>query len=110
MTAVVQEWLLHPQALGFEAGTSQQRSTELILPDKDASGLAAYLQLFTRVFSNASLSDTEAWVAELEGSIQVQHLWDLFFQLMCHPVPQVRMAVVLPSTAECSLASSFWPP
>jgi len=81
---------LHPQAVGFEGGSSQPRSTELILPDKDASGLAAYLQLFTCVFSNASVSDMESRVAELEASVQVHPLWDVFFQLMCHPVPQVR--------------------
>ena len=79
------------QTLGYEGGSSQQRSTELILPDKDASGLAAYLYLFTCVFSNAPLNETETWLAELESSVQVQHLWELFFQLMCHPVPQVLL-------------------
>ena len=50
-----------------------------------------YLHLFTCVFSNASLNETETWMAELESSVQVPHLWDLFFQLMCHPVPQVLL-------------------
>ena len=81
---------MRTQALGHEGG-SQQRGTELVVPEEDARGLAAYLELFAQIFREASLADVEAWTSELEGLVNVRPLWELFFQLMCHPVPQVML-------------------
>ena len=78
---------VYAQALGHEGG-SQQRGTDLIVPEEDARGLAAYLELFAQIFREASLADIEAWTSELEGLVNVRPLWEIFFQLMCHPVPQ----------------------
>ena len=68
---------------------------DLRLPETDAEGLAAYLHLFTQIFSTASVADIESWTSQLEASIRKQPLWGIFFQLMCHPVPQVLQFVQL---------------
>ena len=68
---------MRTQALGHEGG-SQQRGTELVVPEEDARGLAAYLELFAQIFREASLADVEAWTSELEGLVNVRPLWELF--------------------------------
>lgn len=76
------------------------------MPDADARGLAAYLAVFARVFANAAASDVERWTAELEALVGVRPLWHLFFQLMCHPVPQASHAQPLPNNMPCILLKS----
>ncbi|KAI9686475.1 MAG: hypothetical protein M1812_008596, partial [Candelaria pacifica] len=73
---------------GQDAHQQPQRSTELIVPEQDAEGLAAYLHLFTRIFSTAPIAAVITWTAQLETATKAQPLWGVFFQLMCHPVPQ----------------------
>lgn len=75
--------------VGHDAPQAQQRGSELIVPQQDAEGLAAYLSLFTQIFSIAPVSSIATWTAQLESSTKAQPLWAVFFQLMCHPVPQV---------------------
>lgn len=86
----------------------QQRPPELVVPDEDARGLAAYLRLFARILSEASLADVEAWRLELEGVTNVRPLWEIFFQLMCHPVPQVRNDLQGPGTGSSCHKSAMW--
>lgn len=86
--------LIHVLQSGQEVSQTQQLA-ELRLPEKDAEGLAAYLHLFARIFSTASLQDLEAWSVQLETQTNRQPLWSVFFQLMCTPVPQVNMLSLL---------------
>lgn len=69
-----------------------RQQQEMRLPETDAEGLASYLHLLTQIFSTASVSDVESWISQLEASIKKQPLWAIFFQLMCHPVPQVSLS------------------
>ena len=75
---------------GSQELSLQRQQQELRLPETDADGLASYLHLLTQIFSTASVSDVESWISQLEASIKKQPLWAIFFQLMCHPVPQVE--------------------
>ena len=85
--------LLLLQAVHPDAGTNTS-SAELIVPEEDALGLAAYLNLFARIFVEGSLADVDQWTAELEALVNVRPLWEIFFTLMCHPVPQVSTKVL----------------
>lgn len=42
-----------------------------------------------QVFRDCDPNQVEGWVRDLEGQSQISPLWEVFFQLMCHPVPQV---------------------
>lgn len=69
-----------------------------------------------QVFRDCDFSQVEGWVGTLEEQSQITPLWEVFFQLMCHPVPQVpHPALVPPSVlsaitlfilAHCSGSSS----
>jgi hypothetical protein len=60
------------------------------VPEADAAGLAAYLRLFARVMAGGADGAVAGWAAALEEEAGVAPLWELLFQLMCHPVPQAR--------------------
>lgn len=68
-----------------------------IVPEADAAGLVAYLRLFTRVMRDGAPGAVAAWLHALEEAAGVAPLWEVFFQLMCHPVPQVTWRPVLAS-------------
>lgn len=72
-----------------DAAERSRKPGELMVPDSDASALAAYLQLLARVVSNGPPARVPSWVAAWEAQSLVSPLWELLFQLMCHPVPQV---------------------
>ena len=76
-------WLLQPE--------------EEIIPADDAAGLAAFLHLLACVLRNAEAGEMEERVRQLEGIAGVAPLWELLFQLMCFPVPQVSPQNLLDS-------------
>lgn len=45
----------------------------------------------SRVFQEGNLADTLAWAHALEEETGAVPIWEILFQLMCHPVPQVRL-------------------
>jgi hypothetical protein len=52
--------------------------------------MAAYLRLFARVFEEGEATEVVAWRHMLEEETGVGvPLWEVMFQLMAHPVPQV---------------------
>ena len=61
-----------------------------MVPAGDAAALAAYVRLLGVVASSGSAGQRAARLAAWEQSAQVAPLWELLFQLMCCPVPQVR--------------------
>lgn len=63
-----------------------------IVPEADVAGLAAFLRLFARVMANGAAGLVAGWVHALEEECAVSPLWEVFVQLMCHPVPQARPA------------------
>ncbi|KAK9829639.1 hypothetical protein WJX72_007011 [[Myrmecia] bisecta] len=75
-------------------GESAAQAVEFMLPQSDAQGLAAYVRLFARVIQEGSEADVVAWVHTLEEDIQASPLWEVLFQLMCHPVPQELKAAL----------------
>lgn len=60
-----------------------------MVPESDAQALGAYLHLLARVVARGPPARVQAWVGEWEALCLVTPLWELPFQLMCHPVPQV---------------------
>ena len=42
-----------------------------------------------QVFRDCEGGEVEGWVRDLEEQSHIAPLWEVFFQLMCHPVPQV---------------------
>ena len=72
----------------------------MLVPDADVQGLAAYLRLFRRVFEQGAPTEVGAWMHALESEVGASPLWEVFFQLMCHPVPQVLLHLpILPHRA-----------
>ena len=67
----------------------QGKGQELVISDRDAAALQAYLGLLTAILRAAAEGDFENCIAELEQMSQNKPLWSLLLQLMCHPVPQV---------------------
>ena len=63
---------------------------EEIIPASDAAGLAAFLHLLACVLRNAEAGEMEERIRQLEVIAGVAPLWELLFQLMCFPVPQVN--------------------
>ena len=68
------------------------------MPDSDAQALVAYLKLLAKVFREGSVlgegsstSPVIAWMHVLEEETGARPLWEVMFQLMCHPVPQVSI-------------------
>ena len=49
-----------------------------------------------QVFRDCDSSQVEGWVSTLEEQSQITPLWEVFFQLMCHPVPQVQLCHPVP--------------
>lgn len=43
-----------------------------------------------QVFRDCAPSQVEGCMSTLEEQSQITPLWEVFFQLMCHPVPQVQ--------------------
>ena len=60
-----------------------------MVPASDAAALAAYVRLLAQVAAAGSMEQQAARLAAWEQSAQVAPLWELLFQLMCYPVPQV---------------------
>ena len=52
--------------------------------------MVAYLRLFARVMAGGAAGAVVGWVHALEEEVGVAPLWEVLFQLMCYPVPQVR--------------------
>lgn len=79
-----------------QAQHPQLRHPEGVVPDSDAQALVAYLKLLAKVFREGSVpgegsstSPVIAWMHVLEEETGARPLWEVMFQLMCHPVPQV---------------------
>ena len=82
-----------------QAQHPQLRHPEGVVPDSDAQALVAYLKLLAKVFREGSVpgegstaSPVIAWMHVLEEETGARPLWEVMFQLMCHPVPQVSTA------------------
>lgn len=80
------------------AQQAQLRNPEGVVPDSDAQALVAYLGLLAKVFregsapsEGSSTSPVIAWMHVLEEETGARPLWEVMIQLMCHPVPQVRL-------------------
>ena len=86
----VQDPQNHPGVNRGGAPPHHHRPLDLMVPESDARALAAYLHLLTRVLRNGPPQRVPAWVADWETQSLVTPLWELLFQLMCHPVPQAR--------------------
>ena len=74
----------------------QPRHPEGVVPSSDAQALVAYLNLLAKVFREGSVPSegsstgpVVAWMHVLEDETGARPLWEVMFQLMCHPVPQV---------------------
>ncbi|CAK0757624.1 hypothetical protein CVIRNUC_002556 [Coccomyxa viridis] len=74
---------------------SQPRHPEGVVPNSDAQALVAYLNLLAKVFregnvpgEGSSTGPVVAWMHVLEDETGARPLWEVMFQLMCHPVPQ----------------------
>ena len=81
-----------------QAQHPQLRHPEGVVPDSDARALVAYLKLLAKVFREGSVpgegsstSPVIAWMHVLEEETGARPLWEVMFQLMCHPVPQVSV-------------------
>lgn len=92
-----------------QAQHPQLRHPEGVVPDSDAQALVAYLKLLAKVFREGSApsegstaSPVIAWMHVLEEETGARPLWEVMFQLMCHPVPQV------PTPQECSFLCSYF--
>ena len=48
--------------------------------------------VMVQVFRDCDPNQVEGWVQDLEEQSQISPLWEVLFQLMCHPVPQVTNA------------------
>ena len=53
--------------------------------------------MLLQVFRDCDSSQVEGWVSTLEEQSQITPLWEVFFQLMCHPVPQVQHPALVPA-------------
>ena len=95
-----------------QAQHPQLRHPEGVVPDSDAQALVAYLKLLAKVFREGSVpgegsstSPVIAWMHVLEEETGARPLWEVMFQLMCHPVPQVRVPLGFPVTSGNWLAA-----
>ena len=43
-----------------------------------------------QVFRDGAASQIGSWISELQSESSITPLWEVMFQLMCHPVPQVN--------------------
>ena len=75
---------------------SRPGPADALVPESDAAGLTAFLRLLARVFGEGGADEAAAWMRLLEEEAGVAPLWEPLFQLMCHPVPQVRGAGFFP--------------
>ncbi|DBA92469.1 TPA: hypothetical protein ACH3X1_002702 [Trebouxia sp. C0004] len=66
----------------------QQPHRDCLVPPEDVAGLSAFLALFSQVFRDGAPSQVGAWISELQSESSISPLWEVMFQLMCHPVPQ----------------------
>ena len=73
---------------------SQARRPELMVPASDSAALAAYVRLLASLAASGSLEQRAQRLASWEQAAQVAPLWELLFQLMCYPVPQVPPTVL----------------
>jgi len=48
-------------------------------------------KVWLQVFRDGAASQVGAWISELQSESSISPLWEVMFQLMCHPVPQVRI-------------------
>lgn len=92
---VIQEYLppdpdQHDKTLGASntAVGVQQRPLDLVMPSCDAMGMCAFLRLFSRIMSQCHPDEAVIWIQQLEEEAGVTPVWEIFFQLMCCPVPQ----------------------
>ncbi len=65
------------------------------MPANDAAGMAAFLHLLAAVLRNAEEGEAGERVRQLEAKAGLAPLWELLFQLMCFPVPQVTLLNLL---------------
>ncbi|KAK9838304.1 hypothetical protein WJX81_003260 [Elliptochloris bilobata] len=83
-----------PQIAGNGAATEVGAGGAAIVPEADAAGMVAYLRLFARVMAGGAPGAVAGWVRALEEEVGVAPLWEVLFQLMCHPVPQKLKAAL----------------
>ena len=64
---------------------------EEIVPANDAAGMAAFLRLLAAVLRSAEEGERGERIRFLEAKAGLgsSPMWELLFQLMCFPVPQV---------------------
>ena len=62
-------------------------AAECVLSQTNADVQKVWLQ----VFRDGAASQVGAWMSELQSESSISPLWEVMFQLMCHPVPQVRI-------------------
>ncbi|KAL3148728.1 hypothetical protein ABBQ38_014140 [Trebouxia sp. C0009 RCD-2024] len=113
MLLIMREYCnLYSQQPDQEQEQPQQARQDCLAPPEDVAGLSAFLRLFSQVFRDCDASQVEGWMTTLEDQSQIRPLWEVFFQLMCHPVPQAlkagcdeAIAVLVSRTGQ---ASAIW--
>ncbi|KAK9817460.1 hypothetical protein WJX74_003584 [Apatococcus lobatus] len=94
------------------ADSAENKLEEEIVPASDAAGLAAFLDLLACVLRNTEEGEIEERVRQLETIAGVAPLWELLFQLMCFPVPQVMKArldeVIGAFASQPEVAGQIW--
>jgi len=53
-------------------------------------------KVWLQVFRDGAASQVGGWMSELQSESSISPLWEVMFQLMCHPVPQVRILCYVP--------------
>ncbi len=77
-----------------QSRTTTTSATPSTMPESDAQALTAFLQLLARVVGQGAREHVRMWLREVEEAVGVSPLWELFFQLLCHPVPSVCVECV----------------
>lgn len=63
--------------------------------------------LLTQVMRDAADGQVVSWMRTLEEESGIVPLWEVMFQLMCHPVPQVSCLFIKKSPKYRSSVSSY---
>ncbi|KAL0044481.1 hypothetical protein WJX82_009054 [Trebouxia sp. C0006] len=88
MLMAMREYCSRYSQQGDEGQEGQQTHKDCLVPPEDVAGLSAFLALFSQVFRDGAASQVGGWMSELQSESSIGPLWEVMFQLMCHPVPQ----------------------
>lgn len=87
LNSVVREYRNRSLRDGRRTDIQQQLSND-VLREADTLGLCAFVNVFRQVMLHAPEDEVLSWLPLLDGDWHMTPCWDIFFEVMCCPVPQ----------------------